>query len=303
MKFRMYLCAAAVAACTGAAQAAVITIPQSALIPSTTLWTTDLGISTGNTLVMTGGSNAANVGAANGRNDDGFSGPINLGFNFTLFGTTYTSFYANNNGNISFGNGIAAYTPTGLQGATQPIISPFFADVDTRNSSSGVMSLQTHSSAAGNEVIITWPNVGYFNAQGSPLNTFQLVIRGDDYVVPSGEGRVGFFWNDMGWEVGSASGGGSGGLCTGVGGIGRSCVPAAVGFGDGISNGYVLEGSTLNGIAGVVQDHRLWINLDSSGVPEVPSGTIPEPGTLLLMSIAGMAFIGNRRKLLRSRNL
>lgn len=303
MKFRTHLGIVALAACAGAAQAAVITIPQSALIPSTTLWTTDLGISIGSTLVMTGGGNAANVGGADGRNDDGFSGPINLGFNFTLFGTTYTDFYANNNGNISFGSGISSFTPTGLQGSSQPIISPFFADVDTRNSSSGVMSLQTHSSAAGSEAIITWPDVGYFSAQGSPLNTFQLVVRGDDYVVPDGEGRVGFFWNNMGWEVGSASGGGPGGLCTGVGGIGLPCVPAAVGFGDGVSNGYVLAGSTLNGIAGVVQDHRLWINLDSSGVPEIPSGTVPEPGTLLLMSIAGMAFMGSRRRSLRSRSL
>ena len=303
MKFNMYLGIAALATCGGVAQAALITIPQSALIPSTTLWTTDLGISIGNTLVMTGGGNDPNIGGANGRNDDGFSGPINLGFSFSLFGTTYTSFYANNNGNISFGNGISSFTPTGLQGSTEPIISPFFADVDTRNGSSGVMSLQTHSVAAGSEVIITWPDVGYYSEQGSPLNTFQLVIRADDYVVPNGEGQVGFFWNNMGWEAGSASGGGAGGLCSGIGGIGLPCVPAAVGVGDGESNGYVLAGSTLNGIAEVVQNHRLWINLDSNGVPEVPSGTVPEPGTLLLMSIAGMAFMGIRRRSLFSRNL
>lgn len=65
------------------AQAEVFTIPQSSLIPSTTLWTDDLGISIGNTLVMTGGGSAANVGDPTGRNDDGFSGPISFGLDFS----------------------------------------------------------------------------------------------------------------------------------------------------------------------------------------------------------------------------
>ena len=48
------------------------------------------------------------------------------------------------------------------------------------------------------------------------------------------EGQIGFFWTTMQWETGDASGGSNG-----FGGD-----PAAVGFGDGLGNGQVLQGST-----------------------------------------------------------
>lgn len=78
----------AIVALSGAwqsAQATVINIPQSALIPSTTYYTDSIGGGVGEVVVTTGGGNAANVGAANGRNDDRFRGPANLGFNGPFF--------------------------------------------------------------------------------------------------------------------------------------------------------------------------------------------------------------------------
>jgi hypothetical protein len=280
------------------AHAAFTVIPQSALIPSTTLYTTDIGGGIGNTLVMTGGGNGANVGEANGRNDDGFSGPINLGFTLNYFGNNYTQFFANNNGNISFGAGISAFTPTGLIGAAAPVISPFFADVDTRDAASGVMSLRTD---IANQIIVTWPGVGYYAAQGQPLNTFQLVLRGPNYVVPVGEGRIGFFWTGMGWEVGSASGGGPGGVCAGNPASGTQtpgCSPAAIGFGDGQATvGSTLEGSQTNGIAGIVQNNRLWFDINAGGAPEVTPRAIPVPAAawLLLSGLGLFGVLGRRR--------
>src|SRR5579875_1464011 len=235
--------------------AAETTIPNSALIPSTTLYTSNLG----SIVVTTGGGNAANVGDPSGRNDDGYSGPINLGFTLNFFGSSYTQFWINNNGNISFGNGIAAYTPNGPTGATQPIISPFFADVDTRGSGSGVVYL----SQLPNEDIIT---------------------------------QNGFVYTTMQWEVGDPSGG-VGGFCP-SGTAGSSCFPAAVGFGDGQGNGEVLAGSLQPGISGIVNDEHIWFDVTSSGVPVTPGSSVPEPSTygLLATGILGVFGLIRRRQ-------
>ena len=264
---------------TGILSASVVTIPDSSLAPSTQYYTDSIGGGIGTAAIMTGGGHAANVGAS--PNDDGFSGPIALGFTLHFFGNDYTDFYANNNGNISFGNGIAAFTPDGPQGAPQPIISPFFADVDTENPASGLMYVRTD---IANEVIITWDQVGYYDQNADKLDSFQLVLRGPDYVVPAGEGQIGFFWNTMQWETGDASGG--------SGGFGGT--PAAVGFGDGNSNGFVLQGSIQNGISRIVNDEKLWVNLDAGGIPESP---VPEPSGWLLSSLglAGLMYLGRRR--------
>jgi hypothetical protein len=262
------------------AHGATITIPQSALIPSTTYYTDSIGGGLGSVVVTTGGGNGANIGAASGRNDDGFSGPINLGFSVPFFGTTYSSLFVNNNGNVSFNQGIAAFTPSGPQGATQPVISPFFADVDTRNVASGVVYLRTN---IANQVIVTWDAVGYYNSHADKLNSFQLVLRGPDYTVPVGEGAIGFFYRTMQWETGDASGG--------IGGFGGT--PGAVGFGDGQSNGNILQGSIQSGIAAVVNNEHIWFDPNLN-----PVAATPEPATLLLFgtTAASLALARWRRR-------
>jgi hypothetical protein len=78
------------------------------------------------------GANALDVG------DDNSSSAINIasvfgpqGLNF--FGHDYTSIYINNNGNITFAGPTNQFTPAQINGgANNPIIAPFWADVDTR---------------------------------------------------------------------------------------------------------------------------------------------------------------------------
>ena len=262
------------------AHATVITIPQSALIPSTTYYTDSIGGGIGSVVVTTGGGNAPNVGDASGRNDDGFRGPVTLGFTVPFFGNNYSSLFINNNGNVTFNAGLAAFTPSGPQGASQPIISPFFSDVDSRNSASGVVHVRTD---IPNEIIVTWDKVGYFDSHADKLNSFQLVLRGPGYSIPAGEGAIGFFYRTMQWETGDASGG-----TNGFGGT-----PGAVGFGDGLSNGEILQGSIQNGIAAVVNDEHIWFDPNLE-----PVSATPEPATLLLFGTmaAGLGLTGWRRR-------
>lgn len=275
-------------------QASAQWIDSASLISSTQYYTEMAGLGLGNVAVMTGGGlNAPGIGDPTGRNDDGYMA-VSLGYSFSFFGNSYSTLYANNNGNVTFGGGLSAYTPDNFEplGATLPIIAPFFADVDTRNLSSGVMHV---NQTVANQTVVTWDNVGYYNQHANLLNSFQLVIRGADYVVPESEGMIGFFWKTMGWETGDSSGG--------IGGYsGPFGTAAAVGFGDGSSSGLVLDYSMVDGVASVVQNHHIWFNI-RGGQPVIatappPPPAVPEPETyaMLLAGLGLLGFTARRRK-------
>lgn len=262
----------------GAAQAAVVVLPDTVLTNSPGAYTAN-GYYTndlGNTVVMTGGGNASNVGGANGRNDDGFS-LLNLGFDITYFGNTYNSLYINNNGNVSFGSGISAYVPTGPTGAAAPVISPFFGDVDTRTSA-GVVKLNT---AVANQIVVTWDAVGRFSNKATPTNNFQLVLRGGNYSVPNGEGSIGFFYGMMDWLQTDTS------------------QVAAVGFGDGAGAGEVLASSLQPGLNDLLENKYVWFDANLVVVPPPPPPNgVPEPGSYLLalLALAGCGLATQRKR-------
>lgn len=182
------------------------------------------------------------------RNDDGYSDFIDLssifpsGINF--FGTTWTGLYVNNNGNVTFGSGLYSFTPTAIGGSsTNPIIAPFWADVDTRSNSyssdisSGYVTPTSGGTSMGSNLVwydintttntftVTWDDVGYYSINTDKLNAFQLQL------VSTGNGNfdIVYRYEDINWVTGDASGGSEG--------LGGTVARAGFSAGDG-SNYY-----------------------------------------------------------------
>jgi Ca2+-binding RTX toxin-like protein len=141
------------------------------------------------------------------------------GLNF--FGHTYHSLFVNNNGSVSFGNAVGAYTPTTITGGGTPLIAPFWADVDTRLDTSAPIA------PAGPQVVYdldtahhvftaTWPGVDYFNVGAdshAPKGDFfqlQLYDRGGGGAGTGNDFDIVFRYQSLQWTTGDASGGSSG---------------------------------------------------------------------------------------------
>ncbi len=163
------------------------------------------------------------------RNDDGSTGVLPLGFTIELYGNNYTSFYLNNNGNITFEGPVSIYSAEGFpQNTSRPMIAPFWADVDTRGGGSAEVHVARGTSSRGNPFVqIDWPGVGYYSYSTDKLNDFSLYIEDD----PNGD-IVGFVYRDMEWTTGDAS--------YGSGGFGG--VPAEIGFDAGNGEDFLSFG-------------------------------------------------------------
>ncbi|MBI2471521.1 MAG: hypothetical protein HYV59_09810 [Planctomycetes bacterium] len=145
-------------------------------------------------------------------NDDSSTSLVSIGFFVNFFGSNYTDLYINNNGNVTFDSAQSTYTPYGLVSTSRVIIAPFFADVDTRGSGSGVV---TYSYGAGsvdgrNAFGVNWIDVGYYSAHVDKLNSFQLILIDRSDIAP-GDFDFEFNYDKVQWETGDASSG-SGGL-------------------------------------------------------------------------------------------
>jgi hypothetical protein len=138
--------------------------------------------------------------------DDNFTeDPVPFGFQANIFDAAYDQAYVNNNGNITFGEPLEEFTPFDFRETGQPIIAPFFADVDTRGT--GVVNYGTVDNYGGNKAFcVIWDNVGYYEAHDDKLNRFQLLL------VDRGAAGVDVIFNydAIIWETGDFSGGENG---------------------------------------------------------------------------------------------
>ncbi len=207
------------------------------------------------------------------RNDDGYTSMMTLQFDFTFYGDLISDFYINNNGNISFGSPYYTYTPTGFPVNAYPMIAPFWADVDTRNSASGLVWYRSEP----NRLVVIWDHVGYYNTKADKNNTFELIITdGTDPLIGICN-NVAFCYGDMQWTTGSASGGSNG-----FGGV-----AATVGINKGDGTNYALigrfdhEGIDFDGAGGsndgvsYLDDKCFFFNTGVSfnNIPPVAQGT------------------------------
>src|SRR5579864_8019627 len=139
-------------------------------------------------------------------NDDGSAPLESLGFTINFFGKLRSSTYVNNNGNITFDSSLATYTPFGLDSTQREIIGPFFADVDTRNPASKVVTYGQDTINGHRAFGANFIHVGYYNAHADKLNSFQVVLieRTD-----TGDTNfdIEFNYAKIQWETGDASGG------------------------------------------------------------------------------------------------
>jgi len=244
------------------------------------------------------------------RCDDCFTAATPLGFNANFFGNTYSNLFVSNNGYVTFNSGQGTFTPTGLGAgySGQPIIAPFFADVDTRPANGGTVTYGTGTFGGFNAFGATWNNVGYFSNGTDRLNSFQLLLvnRSD---IAAGDFDIYFNYDRILWETGGASGG-SGGL----GGV-----SAAAGFNAGTGAAgtfFQLPGSLVNGALldngpnalinnSNINDAGRFLFTVRSGQVIIPTSGVPEPGTWGMM-LLGFGVVGaamRRRRATAARSL
>ncbi|WP_174285504.1 nidogen-like domain-containing protein [Sphingomonas bacterium] len=227
-----------------------------------------------------------------GRNDDGSSGLVTLPFAINFYGQTYSGVYVNNNGNLTFNSANSTYTPGGLGSgySGQPIIAPFYADVDTNNVGSGVAAYGNGIYNGHQAFGATWDGVGYFSS-ADKLNTFQalLVDRSD---VGLNDFDIIFKYGNINWETGDASGGNDG-----LGGT-----SAAVGFNAGIGDangtyyqapGSLQNGALIDGGPDALNGEQLGFQVRAGLPVAIPpvAAAAPEPGTWAMM-ILGFGVVG-----------
>lgn len=122
------------------------------------------------------------------RNDDSYMGPFTLPFPVSIFDSTFTRLWVNNNGNVTFGSGDSSYSPSAFPYGVARVAG-FYSDVDTRCTASGLVYYKV--SPDQNQVVVTWDHVGQYSYNCNNLNTFQIVFSRDGLII--------FSYEDMLW--------------------------------------------------------------------------------------------------------
>jgi len=223
----------------------------------------------GDLVVMSGRDSDGQIYGDVGPNDDLSSDSQDFGFAFEFYGNTYTRYFINNNGNISFEEELFAFSPDGFPQSV-PVVAPFWADVDTRDDSAGnpggEVRTASGTSSRGNPFVqIDWVDVGYFDRgdvdNNDARNSFTLYIEDD----PVNGDIVVFDYTGMEWTTGDVSG------TDGFGGLG-----AQIGFdaGDGANFLSLMRPNDAESLSDLLQVEQYTFRID----PATGTPVNPEPG-------------------------
>lgn len=256
----------------------------------------------------------SNQGQLPANDDDSSTSAVDLaiggGSGINFFGQNFTQVWVNNNGNVTFGDYLSQYEPNALMTGvncnnigTCPIIAPFFADVDTTGTGSGLTTYGNATYNGHEAFVVDWPNVGYYESHADKLNTFQLILT-DRSDTGAGNFDIEFNYDQILWETGDI---------TGSNGFGGSS--AVAGYSNGMSGSnnvyYQLPGSLMNGTlidggADSLTGHSLGSNVlgrydfqvRNGNVIVPPVSSVPEPFSagLIGVGLIGLAIARKRIK-------
>ncbi len=229
------------------------------------------------------------------RSDDGSSAELNLPFSVNFFGNTFSTFYINNNGNVSFNGPVGTFSPDPFPIAGQPMIAPYWSDVDTRNDPGDDTNSVWVATPDPQTVVTTWDQVGYYDQHNDLRNSYQLVLRdrSGDTGTP-GDFDIEFRYELLEWTTGDLNGG--------TGGFGGISAQAGFDAGD-LTNFLVLPGSQTGDVLNL--QHSGNVGGGTPGLWTFPvrngqlgdTGPVPEPITaaLGLMGLGGLGLATRRR--------
>ncbi len=108
-----------------------------------------------------------------GTTDDGYWGPIDLGFTFNYFGVDYTQCFVTTNGLITFGVGETGFTNALIPAAVNPnaMIAPFWDDMEYYPAATHI-----YFGNSGSNFVVTWDHLGYTGSALAEYVTFQAIL-------------------------------------------------------------------------------------------------------------------------------
>jgi hypothetical protein len=123
-----------------------------------------------------------------------------------FFGRSFREFFVNANGNITFAAPLASPNAVAYPVAGQPMIAPWWADVDTtRGGQPSDNAICYHIEP--NRLVVTWHDVQRHGASDGLRNDFQMILSTSNRCFSGGEPDIEFRYNRCEWAAGEGADG------------------------------------------------------------------------------------------------